>query len=467
LKKRRLEAAHFDRCLFAKHDETSKDAAMVTIQQIKEFRTVLRNSDRPLDMLDPYYLPNIHGTGAEDVVERLFASIEETQATGLFYFTGQRGTGKSTELLRLKQRLDGAGKRCILFDSLHYFNDTQSISAELLMLMVAAGIDDWISQEHPKEQFGDESVFGRFRHWMKIEVALEKAQLSVGVAQLSFNLKPNQESVREKIQKLGSRQRFHGEIIAFISDMCRWLEEREGRKVVVVVDSLERLRGSAFASSEQDSIYNQVAEVFSDQLELLKVPNLKLVYSVPPYLTLLQNVRSQVALFSLASVRVYEDPKKKRRQPRDSGLEYMRQLVGKRLPAWQHVFTPEALNKLALLSGGDLRQFILRILIDTLTEAEYALERLPLADNDVIIQNIETACASEMLQLTVRDEWPLLASVSQDNNPIAQNKDQLKTLAHLLEVKVILNYRNGRDWFDLHPTLWAQIDKLSSTPAAQ
>ena len=50
------------------------------------------------------------------------------------------------------------------------------------------------------------------------------------------------------------------------------------------------------------------------------------------------------------------------------------------------------------------------------------------------------------------------------NNVVLTQRDQLPTLAHLLDVKVILNYRNGRDWFDIHPALWDSID---STPEQQ
>ena len=434
-----------------------------TSDDIKEFRKVLRNSDRPLQTSDAFYVPNLHGTQAEDVVQRLFDDIEETSATGLYYFTGQRGTGKSTELLRLQMMLNGADKRCILLESLNYLNDTQNITAEMLMLVVAAGVNDWIAATYPSVDFGKEPLFERFTNWLKTEVGLEKIEATTGPVKFTINLKPTQPSVQEKIENLNSRQRFHQQLIEFISQMCGWVQQRESRDVVVVVDSLERLRGSAFAVVGQDDIYRQVAEVFSDQLELLKVPSLKLVYSVPPYLGLLQNVRTQVSVYALASVRVYEHPSIGKRTPRAEGLNHMRALLSNRWPNWGLIFSSSAVDELALLSGGDLRQFVLRILIDALVQAEYAIERLPLAATDPIIGKIRAGCVSEMLQLTVRDEWPLLSSVAKDNNPIAQNKDQLKTLAHLLEVKVILNYRNGSDWFDLHPTLWSTIDAFDKS----
>ena len=94
---------------------------------------------------------------------------------------------------------------------------------------------------------------------------------------------------------------------------------------------------------------------------------------------------------------------------------------------------------------------------------QFALDRLPLTASDPILQDMEQACATEMLQLTVRDEWPLLSQITRDNTPVMPRRDQLQTLAHLLDTKVILNYRNGRDWYDIHPSLWKAMDDFAST----
>ena len=33
-------------------------------------------------------------------------------------------------------------------------------------------------------------------------------------------------------------------------------------------------------------------------------------------------------------------------------------------------------------------------------------------------------------------------------------------MARLFETRVILNYRNGQEWFDVHPLLWPLIDDI-------
>ena len=56
---------------------------------------------------NPFYVFGLHGADEEDVITALMDDILARGATGshLFYFTGQRGTGKSTELRRLEQSL--------------------------------------------------------------------------------------------------------------------------------------------------------------------------------------------------------------------------------------------------------------------------------------------------------------------------------------------------------------------------
>ena len=39
------------------------------------------------------------------------------------------------------------------------------------------------------------------------------------------------------------------------------------------------------------------------------------------------------------------------------------------------------------------------------------------------------------------------------------------TLARLFDTRVILNYRNGAEWFDIHPLLWPLIDGLGEPDA--
>jgi hypothetical protein len=199
------------------------------------------------------------------------------------------------------------------------------------------------------------------------------------------------------------------------------------------------------------------------------------VYSVPPYLALLSDVRNFVTCYALASVRVYGKPfdagkpTAQRRQPRPEGMQKMRSLIERRYALWNQVLAPEALNQLALASGGDLRHFMQRLVSGVVGQAQFALGRLPLQADDAIIQRVLDENRGETERLTVQSEWPLLADIAKRHNAFAADRgDSLRTLAHLFDTRVVLNYRNGAEWFDVHPLLWPLLDSLDepTQPAA-
>ena len=142
----------------------------------------------------------------------------------------------------------------------------------------------------------------------------------------------------------------------------------------------------------------------------------------------------------------------------------MRKLVTKRFAAWSDIISPDALDHLILESGGDLRLLLRTLLADTVDAAYYALDRLPLKRDDDIIRTVLQRQRDLTAQIVVRDEYPLLAAIAKENKPTVENRAQLATLAHLFDVRAILNYRNGADWLDVNPLLWQLIDNLPVLP---
>jgi hypothetical protein len=435
-------------------------------QQIRQFRAALVEPTNTIDPTDSRYVPGLHGTGQEDVIESLFEEIltRAPQSSELFYFTGQRGTGKSTELRRLEVMLLGEATQVVRFDSLDFITETEKVTIESVLLLVTAGLAAW-ADEHYSNDFLSAGAWTRFANWLKTDIELTELSASG----LKARLKEQQATVAQKIKSLSSPlewtkkvQNFAGEIVEFI----RTATKRE--RVVIVVDSLERLRG--ISGSDQDAMFQHVVNTFAGDFDRLRIPSASVVYSVPPYLALLSDVRNFVTCHALASVRVFAKPLKngehsdERRQPRPEGLEKMRALVERRFADWNQVLSVEALNELAKASGGDLRHFMQRLVSGAVGHALFALDKLPLKVNDSAIQQVIAENRGETERLTVQSEWTLLADIAKTHNAIAKDRgDSLRTLARLFDTRVILNYRNGAEWFDIHPLLWPLIDKLDES----
>jgi len=427
----------------------------------QEFRAKLVNQSA-LEPTDALYVSNLHGDpdAGEDVIARLFDDIEITEGSGLYYFTGQRGTGKSTELKRLRQSLAAnAGYQPILFDSLEFISESQPINLEEIWLLLVVGLAQWIEQEYKKD-FLDSDLSQRFMNWLKSEVKIEE----VSYHGVKVKIKEQQEQVAEKVKAWRAKGEWITQITKTGAEMVQFVKDRARKtKVVVIVDSLERLRGASLP--DQDEMFHRVVGIFGGDIHKLRLPGAHVVYSVPPYLPLLTSVRDLVRCYALASVRVFEKPNGTQRQPRDSALARMESLINKRYQAWNTILSPAAVRELAMMSGGDLRHFMYRLVNDAVSQAMYAQDRLPLQAGDPIINTVIDNHRVQTEQLTRTDEWPMLKNITQTHRANVASKE-LAVLARLFEVRAVLNYKNGEEWFDVHPLLWRLIDAYTPPAAA-
>lgn len=423
-------------------------------EQVDACLRILANDPGPLEPGDKRCVLNLHGTGAEDMVLTLKAACERVEGSAMFYFTGQRGAGKSTELRRLKALLASRHSKAFLVDASDYVSETHPLKAADLLLIVAAAFADALRVETGQDLLS-ETWATRFFQWLQNEVEIKE----IAVRGVKLALKNQHASVFERIRNFepSKHEAFMDECRAFITDMAGFARKQFARdRIVLIVDSLERMRDSGLNST---AMFDHMVDVFDGNMEKLKVPELQLVFSVPPYLPYLADVASRVRTFSLASVRVLEPPSgDKQRVPRTSGLGVMRNVLEQRYPQWQALLQPAALNRIALASGGDLRQYLIRLLTEILEQAYYAPDRLPLAENDEIVSTVIARQQGHMRKLVAGDEYPLLKAISESHLAELPERDKLPLIARFFDTHVVLNYRNGEDWVDVNPLLWPAID---------
>ena len=421
---------------------------------LDDFFGILNNDPGALDPTSAYYVPDLHGRGAEDVVELLARTLRSTQGSGLYYFSGQRGTGKTTELRRLRTQLNGDARcRAVMVDALEYIGDSHPIELIDLLLVAAVAFADHLEDEL-KQDFLAESVAQRFGTWLQSEVEIS----GVSAFGVKGEFRKQQQSLLARIRAfdLARKERFIAECRDFLRDLGDVVRKRwRVQKVVLIVDSLERLRGVGNAA---DEMFDRVVQVFDGGLDSLRLPEMQVVYSVPPYLPYLSNVKARVPVYMLASVRVCEPPLRARRQPRADGLDTMARLVEKRFARCREVLTRGAIDRLVLASGGDVRQLLRRLLLDAVNEAYYALDRLPITAEDEIVATVIDRHRIEFEQMVVREAYPLLAAIAERDTVDLPKRSDLPVAARFFDIRAVLNYRNGTDWVDLNPLLWKLID---------
>lgn len=92
---------------------------------------------------------------------------------------------------------------------------------------------------------------------------------------------------KERLQKglRGHVARIVKEAHQFAADSVDFIRNESGdsdKKVVLIVDSVEQIRG---VGAEADTVYRSVENLFSGHSEKLHFPLLHMVYTIPPYLT--------------------------------------------------------------------------------------------------------------------------------------------------------------------------------------
>jgi hypothetical protein len=132
----------------------------------------------------------------------------------------------------------------------------------------------------------------------------------------------------------------------------------------------------------------------------------------------------------------------------------MSHIMARRYETWQEIFTSTQLEHMALMTGGDLRDFF-RFAKDCLTRAASLPEaQLPLPQK--VLQDAENHLRRDLLPIAAQDaDW--LRKIAASKNPELESIAELPRLARFFDTHLVLNYRNAEDWYDVHPLLHSAI----------
>lgn len=418
----------------------------------------------PLDPGDDYYVEILQAEPAKDPILKLAMRIELAESESVDLLTGFRGNGKSTELKRLKGLLEQSGCRVFLVDMLDYLLMTKPLELSDFVLSLMAAL----AQAVERAQLGElkpltRSFWERLTHLLTAELQLEGLELGGegGAAQLGFRLKTEPEFKERVQQRLrGHLGRLIREAREYVDELVREIRKREGEetKVVLLVDSVEQLRG---VGSDAEQVHKSVVELFSGQAVNLAFPKLHLVYTIPPYLTALaQNLGRNLGGHPIAFwPNVHVRTRQGNADP--AGLAVMEEIVRKRFPAWETVLPRPLLQRLAQSSGGDLRDYfrlvrecVLALRTARLGRPETGPE--PKQVDEAMAFQAEEQLRNELLPLAEADaRW--LARIHAGKETALPTTEDLPALARFLDGNLIMNYLNGRPWFDIHPLLVEEI----------
>jgi hypothetical protein len=336
-----------------------------------------------------------------------------------------------------------------------YMNLTTPVEITDFLIAIMGALSEAVAAQFDGSP-AEKGYWERICGFLKSDITLTGFSIPASGSELAISIKDNpdfkqrlQESLRYRAEKL--IEEAHG----FSREVVEFVRKRTGdsnRKVVLMVDSFEQIRGVGVERSR--GIQESVENLFSGHAASLQLPMLHVIYTVPPYIsTLAPSLGRQFGdsiVQSLPSIHVRN---KDQSQDMD-GLEVMVEIVEQRFKEWHEVFSEAQIHRMALDTGGDLRNFF-RFIGGSLIKANATRDgRLPV--ENTVIDKVEDHLRREMLPLADDDKkW--LKKIAESKDTCLESTGNLADLARYFDCSLVLNYRNGEDWYDIHPLLRKEI----------
>ncbi len=401
--------------------------------------------DRPLDPAsDKLYVPLYEGPDAigDDPVRLLEQAIRWLPGESVRLLSGFRGTGKSTELRRLRSRLRDAGYLVLLVDLEDYINLTTRVDVSDFLIAITGAFGEALASP---ELLGENPASEGY--WTRVSEFMRKTNITVPDVTpvgIKVNLKSDP-SFRQQVQEqmVGHLGALVKNVRAFFAECLERLRDKHGKEaeVVFIVDSAEHIRGTSVNAEE---VQASVVTLFAGHADKLHIPGVHMVYTVPPYLKVrypgLGNLYKTGAVQIFPAVKVRD---KRSGDVHDPGLRCLRKVIEARGDVERLFGKSDLLDEVILASGGHLRD-LLRIMGEVLLR----VRKLPTDD-----ETVEAALNQIRVEfLPISNEnatW--LGKIAETHKASLDDDSDTPNLAHFLETHLVLCYRNGPEWYDVHP----------------
>jgi len=401
--------------------------------------TTLKEAYRFLDPLRPlqgewlqaFYVQRPLDSRTDVLLDELQVDDSEDDKT---LFSGQQGSGETTELHRLSQSLQA--------DHIPIFLNTEETlnlgDVHYTDLLVILGLQVY-REARDRGLPADAKKVRDLLFWYE-ERVLEQdesrrlqsevnAEVNLGVIRFGGRLaqeSPFRQQVRAKTEANLS------ELLERLNELLTDLRQRFDRRILIVVDGL-------------DKVYDlhRAADLFLHGANALVAPACRVIYTIPfPlfYSADFQQVRQQFH-------RNFLLPNVKTRQRDgalyDPGREMLKQVILRRMK--EELVTSEALEALAEASGGLLRELLRLARFGVLSARRRNDERITPEDVAWALREIQNTFRRILKAEDYRYLWQVHEAKGLDSVPSpAANR-----LLHNLSV---LEY-NGETWWDLHPAV--------------
>jgi hypothetical protein len=419
----------------------------------------------PLEPGDPRYEPLYERAGysAQDPVTLLGQTIEWNITESLQLFSGFRGSGKTTELFRLRQRLREQGYIVLYANASDYLPQGDVVDITPFLLAVAGAFSDALERDL-KIELGDQSVWERFRRYLtKTQIKLEGMDFSPGPdLGIKFRTQIRESpGFRQELAAFSEHNiaSLRAEAVAFIDERVKairgaYTKDRD-KGIVFLFDNLEQIRGSR---TNEIVVTESVTRLFNLYYpRMFELPGVHAIYTVPPWLKFAAPNAGKITL--LPCVHLWGNDGG--RTPDPAGFAMLRSLVHRRFgeEGYRTCFGDDGqeLQHLIDSCGGHVTD-LLYLLRETLLRTKVA-EQLPVTPATVDLAI--AAVRGNFLPIAVDDaHW--LQEIARHRTTALKSREakDVQRLTLFLDTHFVLYFKNGEEWYDIHPLIREAVDRI-------
>ncbi len=402
--------------------------------------------------------------GKDNVTRRLADKIRLSAGPTCQVLAGHRGSGKSTELRKLKVDLErdlaGQDRFFVVVCQADEDVDRNDVDfPEVLIALVrqlASQLKDHLQISLKPSYFKDR--LNRLKNLLTSEVSLEKLDLGVGLAQLSLALKSSPDA-RAKIRELLEPDTSNWLIAAndIIGQAILELRKKGYAGLVILVDDLDKMihrpHDKAGCPTTDYLFVHRSAQLTGFKCHVVYTMPLSLAFSHQE-----QTIKNLYGGFVPVIPMTKIAARPPGRRPHPPGVEKFREIVAARLKkvgaTTGALFkSSEVQDELIRLTGGQPSALMMLVREAIITHG------LPVDAASLDRARLEGR--REYARLLREEHLPVLREIAR-TGILKRNVANEPIFRELLESRAVLQYINDEEWYGLNPLL---ADLVKAPPA--
>jgi energy-coupling factor transporter ATP-binding protein EcfA2 len=370
-------------------------------------------------------------------IEKFLGDLQvDANPTSKWLFTGHRGSGKSTELIRLANAL--SDRNFTVYYTVEDVLDMADLDYKDVLLSLGHAL---YAQAKARSVGLPRELLEDLVNWYSTTLKEVEGTISAdaGLEEradfwfLKLTARQRSEAATREVVRRQLESRLL-DLIARIDAIAKAIFEKRGQPVLAIVDGLDKVMDLA---KGRRMYYEGGANLLQ--------PRCRAIYTVPLalfYTNEFGQVRQNFndCYFSLPNVNV----NRRDGQPDPAGRRMLADLIHRRVAPG--LVAPEAVERLAELSGGLLRE-VVALARDAISFARVRGSRqVEARDVDSAASRLRNVFAGMLTDDHYRELW----RIHTDPQHRYTNSATAQQLVHNLS---LLEYANGDSWWDAHPVV--------------